>query len=350
MREAIERHGTFPVAVLSGNRNFPGRIHPQIEAAFLASPPLVVAYALAGIMSGNISDDMIAQTTDGAKIFLKDLWPTGEEIDAVLAEAADPLDYNSAYETAEASKIWRSLDSPGTPLFPWNPSSTYLRHPPFASAIGTDRLGHYVAYPLLVLGDDITTDHISPAGKIPPDSEAGEWLIERGEDPHDLNVYAARRGNWEVMLRGLFANPTIRNKLDPAMLPGSTLHVPSGRVLPLWIAAEQYRTDELPVVIVAGERYGTGSSRDWAAKGVALLGVRAVLALSFERIHRSNLVGMGILPIQLPKQIQVQAGDRIEIEAAPALLTPRAPVTVTLQYTPGVRALLSPLPLLWRPA
>ena len=340
MSEAIGRCGTFPVAILSGNRNFPARVHPQIEAAFLASPPLVVAYALAGDVSRNIAEDVIARSADGGQVLLKDIWPSGEEIDAVLAAAADPLDYGSAYEEAEASNIWRSLDAPGTPQFPWDTTSTYLRRPPFASATGTERLGHYVAQPLLVLGDDITTDHISPAGQIPADSEAGEWLIAHGDDAKDLNVYAARRGNWEVMLRGLFTNPAVRNQLDPAIPPGFTRHVPSGRILPLWRAAEQYRTEQQPVVVIAGERYGTGSSRDWAAKGLGLLGVRAVLASSFERIHRSNLIGMGILPLQLPQHmhpntLRLQAGDRIEIDAAADQLTPRAPVNVTIHRASG---------------
>ena len=221
MNEAIAQHGTFPVAVLSGNRNFPGRVHPQIEAGFLASPPLVVAYALAGDVNRNILTDPIARTPEGVDIHLSDLWPSGAEIDAAMAEAADPTDYDMSYEEAEASEVWRKLDAPATPLFPWDPTSTYLRRPPFASTAGEERLGRYTAHPLLVLGDDITTDHISPAGQIPARSEAGQWLIANGEDPHDLNVYASRRGNWEVMLRGLYANRTVRKRSrpgDPARL------------------------------------------------------------------------------------------------------------------------------------
>jgi aconitate hydratase len=340
MSEGIRERGTFPVAVLSGNRNFPGRIHAQIEAAFLASPPLVVAYALAGDVTRNISEEAIACTSDGTEIFLKDLWPSGEEIDAAFAQAANPLDYSSAYDVAESSEVWRRLDAPATPLFPWDAASTYLRRPPFASAIQAARLGRFIAHPLLVLGDDITTDHISPAGQIPTDSEAGQWLIEHGANPEDLNVYAARRGNWEVMLRGMFTNPAARNELDPAIPPGFSVHVPSKRMLPVWHVAEQYRAEQQPVVVVAGERYGTGSSRDWAAKGLSLLGVRAVLASSFERIHRSNLIGMGILPIELPPQshpstLRIRAGDRIEIDADPIQLGPGTPITITIHRASG---------------
>ena len=233
---------------------------------------------------------------------LADLWPSGDEIDAAVAVAADPADYAGAYEAAEASDVWKKLDVPATPVFPWDEASTYIRRPPFASARAETRLGRYVAHPLIVLGDDITTDHISPAGQIPARSDAADHLVARGEDRGDLNVFASRRGNWEVMLRGLFVNRAARNELYPAAPPGATVHAPSGEVLPLWRAAERYRDDGTPVVLVAGERYGTGSSRDWAAKGPALLGVRAVLAVSFERIHRSNLVGMGILPIRLPAE------------------------------------------------
>jgi aconitate hydratase len=221
-----------------------------------------------------------------------------------------------------------------------DPASTYLRRPPFASAAVEPRLGRYSAHPLLVLGDDITTDHISPAGQIPVRSEAGQWLIAHGEDSSDLNVYASRRGNWEVMLRGLYANRAVRNELDPALPPGSTIHVPSGEIAPLWRVADRYRSEGHPVVVLAGERYGTGSSRDWAAKGLGLLGVRAVLAPSFERIHRSNLIGMGILPLRLrpeqhPSNLRLRAGDRIEIDADPECLSPRAPIAVAIHRAAG---------------
>jgi len=325
--------GRLQVAVLSGNRNFPGRVHPQLEAGFLASPPLVVAFALAGDVERDILHDEIAPG-----VGLADLWPSGAEIDAALARAQDADDYAAAYDQAEASGLWRDLDAPDAPLFPWDPASTYIRRPPFADFAGT-RPRQIVAAPILVLGDDITTDHISPAGAIPADSEAGRYLIERGERPDDLNVFSSRRGNWQAMLRGLFTNKSVRNLLAEDIPPGSTV-LPDGRILPLWRAAEHYRESSTPVVIVAGERYGMGSSRDWAAKGAALLGTRAVLATSFERIHRSNLIGMGILPLRLPAGISPQSlaltvSDRIGITLDPSRLQPRAPVAVAIHRASG---------------
>jgi aconitate hydratase len=335
MADAIESGAVLPVAVLSGNRNFPGRVHPQIEASFLASPPLVVAYALAGHVNLNILDDPVARTSTGSVIHLRDLWPTGAEIDAALAASVQPADVHTAYDRAEENAIWHRLDAPSTPLFPWSTTSTYIRRPPFASIKSTARLGHFRAQPLLVLGDDITTDHISPAGQISARSAAAQYLVAHGEDPKDLNVFAARRGNWEVMLRGVFTNRSVRNLLDPSLPPGSTVHAGSGTAMPLWLAAERYESEGASLVVVAGERYGTGSSRDWAAKGLWLLGVRAVLALGFERIHRSNLIGMGIIPLQLPAQftpakLALVARDTLEIKADPALLSPGARVAVVV--------------------
>ncbi|MGN7868475.1 aconitate hydratase AcnA [Paracoccus sp. 22332] len=325
--------GRLQVAVLSGNRNFPGRVHPQLEAGFLASPPLVVAFALAGDVERDILHDDIAPG-----VRLSDLWPTGADIDAALALAQDSADYAAAYDQAEASRLWRDLDAPATPLFPWDPASTYIRRPPFA-AFPAPRDTRISAAPILVLGDDITTDHISPAGAIPKGGEAGRYLIERGDPENDLNVFSSRRGNWEAMLRGLFTNRSVRNLLAPEIPPGSTV-LPDGAVLPLWQAADLYRAQGVPVVIVAGERYGMGSSRDWAAKGAALLCTRAVLAVGFERIHRSNLIGMGILPLRLPDGVTPQslaltARDRIELDLDPARLSPRAPVRVTLRRASG---------------
>lgn len=224
-------------------------------------------------------------------------------------------------------------------LFPWDEASTYIRRPPFAAIEQQTRLGQYLAHPLIVLGDDMTTDHISPAGQIPARSEAADHLVARGEDRNDLNVFASRRGNWEAMLRGLFVNRAARNELSPDAPPGSSVHVPSGDVLPLWRAAERYRNEGQSVVLIAGERYGTGSSRDWAAKGPALLDIRAVLAVSFERIHRSNLIGMGILPIRIPaerhpRHLLLEPGDRIEIDAR--TLRPRGSVPVTIHRASGV--------------
>ena len=335
MAEAVTSQKIAPVAVLSGNRNFPGRVHTQVENGFLASPPLVVAFALAGDARRDILNDPIGRGTACRDIRLADLWPTGAEIDAALAEARNVSDYATAYDAAEASADWGALQAPNVALFPWDEASTYIRRPPFAGLGKGTRLGRYTATPLLVLGDDITTDHISPAGAIPASSDAGEYLIARGETPHDLNVFASRRGNWEVMLRGLFTNKSVRNLLDLDLAPGTTIHADSGRRMSLRLAAEQYLADERSLVIVAGERYGMGSSRDWAAKGVALLGIRSVLALSFERIHRSNLIGMGILPLRLPadrrpQDLNLRPGDDLEIDAGAETVAPRASATVRI--------------------
>ncbi|PVE24827.1 aconitate hydratase AcnA [Microvirga sp. KLBC 81] len=340
IEQAMTEWGILPVAVLSGNRNFPGRVHPQLEAGFLASPPLVVAFALAGDVNRNILVDPIGRAASGEEIRLADLWPSGDEIDAALSTAMNAGDYDVSYERAEASETWRVLDAPATDLFPWDPGSTYIRRPPFAGFGKGTLLGTYAAHPLLVLGDDITTDHISPAGQIPQVGEAAEYLVERGENRRDLNVFASRRGNWEAMVRGLFTNKSVRNLLDPQIAPGFTLHAGSGEHLPLWRAAERYARKGSSVVVVAGERYGMGSSRDWAAKGVALLGTRAVLASSFERIHRSNLIGMGILPLRLPADrhpgnLHLRPGDQILIEADPNRISPRGPVPVTIRRASG---------------
>ncbi|CCE10839.1 aconitate hydratase 1 [Bradyrhizobium sp. STM 3843] len=335
MAGAMAEKQMAPVAVLSGNRNFPGRVHAQIELGFLASPPLVVAFALAGDVARDILRDPIARNAAGAEVRLGDIWPTDDEIEMALALARDADDYSAAFDAAEASADWAAFDAPGTTLFPWDDNSTYIRRPPFAGFGGGTRLGHYSATPILVLGDDITTDHISPAGAIPARSDAAEYLIARGEDPHDLNVFASRRGNWEVMLRGLFTNKSVRNLLGSGLPPGQTIVAGSGERLSLRLAAEQYERQQRPVVIVAGERYGMGSSRDWAAKGVALLGARAVLALSFERIHRSNLIGMGVLPLRLPPDRPPQAlglspDDRVEVDAPVEALKPRAAINVRI--------------------
>ncbi|MBQ0819911.1 aconitate hydratase AcnA [Microvirga sp. HBU67558] len=340
IEQAMAERGILPVAVLSGNRNFPGRVHPQLDAGFLASPPLVVAFALAGDVNRDILNDPIGRSPAGEDIRLADLWPTGDEIDVALSKAIDAADYEMSYDEAEASEAWRVLDAPATPLFPWNEGSTYIRRPPFAGFGKGTLLGTYAAHPLLVLGDDITTDHISPAGQIPPTGETAEYLVERGENRRDLNVFASRRGNWEAMVRGLFTNKNVRNLLDEQIAPGFTIHAGSGDHLPLYRAAERYAREGDSVVVVAGERYGMGSSRDWAAKGVALLGARAVLASSFERIHRSNLIGMGVLPLRLPEDrhpntLHLRPNDRILIEADAATLSPRGSVAVTIRRASG---------------
>jgi aconitate hydratase len=324
-----------PVAVLSGNRNFPGRVHPDLDLGFLMSPPLVIAFALAGDAELDLSIDPVGVTPDGKPVWLRDLWPKREEVDAMVGKGLSADDFPQAFARASLNPVWHGLKVPDTALFPWDPASTALRRPPFASLAERSQLGHYTACPLLVLGDDITTDHISPASAIPQDSFVADFLVARGDDREDLNVFASRRGNWEVMVRAAFYSKSLRNRLLPSAPVGHTLHLPSGDVAPIFEVAERYRAEGQPVVLVAGERYGTGSSRDWAAKGQRLLGVRSVLALSFERIHRSNLIGMGILPLRLPALLQIAPGDRIEIDADPASLQPRCPVPVRLHRVDG---------------
>ena len=253
-----------------------------------------------------------------------------------MRAGTDPGDVAAAAAVADRSVPWAALDAPVTTRFPWDPASTYLQRPPFVRFVGEAVApGRLAAHPLLVLGDDITTDHISPAGAIPPGSDAARWLVERGENPRDLNVFASRRGNWQVMLRGLFTNRTVVNHLLPGSTGGRTVFAPTGEELPAWQAAERYAEAGLPVVIVAGERYGTGSSRDWAAKGAQLLGARAVLANSFERIHRANLLCMGVLPLQLPDgwrpdTLALRPGDVLEIGWNLDALTPRCAMPVTV--------------------
>ncbi|WP_322981432.1 aconitate hydratase AcnA [Pseudomonas sp. C11] len=329
-----------PVAMLSGNRNFTGRIHPDLDLGFLMSPPLVVAYALAGDAMRNLASEPVSHTPDGEPVFLAQLWPSHAEVAEALQQSLDVLDFKRCFEQAQGNPYWQQLIVGNTPQFPWSETSTILRRPPFASLRYGSLLGNYTAAPLLVLGDDITTDHISPASAIPADSLVADFLVERGDARDDLNVFASRRGNWEVMLRAAFHSKSLVNRLAPGAPVAHTVHAPSGQLLPIWEAAQRYQDDGESIVLVAGERYGTGSSRDWAAKGQRLLGIRAVLALSFERIHRSNLIGMGVLPLRLPAgsgpdALQLQSGDRLQIQACE--IQPRCPVPVTLIRHNGER-------------
>jgi aconitate hydratase len=320
---------------LSGNRNFPGRIHPDLDLGFIMSPPLVVAFALSGNAQADLRLDTVQIAPDGTSVFLSDLWPSREEVATLLELAADPDDYPRAFANARQNPAWHGIDAPATAQFPWDPQSNALRRPPFAAVTEGTQLGTYSAYPLLVLGDDITTDHISPASAIPKDSFVADFLVARGDDPEDLNVFASRRGNWEVMIRAAFYNKSLVNLLQPGMPVAHTLHVPSGDIKPIHEVAAQYRAQGDAVVLIAGERYGTGSSRDWAAKGQRLLGIRAVLAVSFERIHRSNLIGMGILPLRWPAgispaKLNIQPGDKVEVSAPSDKLAPRCRVDVKI--------------------
>ncbi|MFT3955791.1 MAG: aconitate hydratase AcnA [Piscinibacter sp.] len=337
---ARENGAIHPVAVLSGNRNFPGRVHPDMDLGFLMSPPLVIAFALAGDAEIDLTREPVQHDTQGRPVFLRDLWPSREEVLSLLAAAADPADFRREFAIASGNPVWQALQAPEGARFPWEAASTALRRPPFAGLEQGSQLGSYSAYPLLVVGDDITTDHISPASAIPPDSLVADFLVERGDDRNDLNVFASRRGNWEVMMRAAFHSKSLVNMLKPDLPVAHTLHVPSGDVLPIWDAAARYQAAGESVVLLAGERFGTGSSRDWAAKGQRLLGIRAVLACSFERIHRSNLVGMGILPLRLPAEahpdrLKLGPGDRIEVEAPEATVGVRCAVPVRIVRRDG---------------
>jgi len=332
IEEALSE-GKAIAAVLSGNRNFPGRVHPKLDLGFLASPPLVIAFALKGRVQGDILTEPLCSDADGAPVTLHDLWPNAQEVDAALAKGLDPADVPAAFAGARANLDWAALPTPDSQCFPWDPESRSLRRPAFVSRDAQSRLGSYEAAPLMVLGDDMTTDHISPAGWIAPDSAAGRWLVERGADPRNLNVYASYRGNWEVMLRGLFTNKSAINYLAEDLPPAITELADGSRHL-VFEAADRLREHQTPAILLAGHRYGMGSSRDWAAKGAALLGLRAVIARSFERIHRSNLIGMGVLPIEIaddfvPAEAGITPADRFGISVTAAMLTPRMPLEVT---------------------
>ena len=336
---AVEKDKLNVVAVLSGNRNFEGRIHPLVRASYLASPPLVVAYALAGDIRRNLAKDPVGKDKNGTDVFLRELWPSTEEVNEAIRTSLKVEMFTREYERIfDGDENWQRMKAPTGPIYDWDPQSTYVRQPPFFEDISdtpqplTEIIG---ARALVILGDSITTDHISPAGSIPPDSPAGRYLVEHGVERTEFNSYGARRGNHEVMVRGTFANIRLRNQLTQREGYWTT-HLPDKQEMTIFEASERYRDEGVPLVAIAGKEYGSGSSRDWAAKGPLLLGVRAVLAESFERIHRSNLVGMGILPLEfLPAEslqtlglhgtetftirglaAGLKPGQRIEVEAA----------------------------------
>jgi aconitate hydratase A / 2-methylisocitrate dehydratase len=303
--DAIRKGDLSASAILSGNRNFEGRIHPEVKMNFLASPPLVVAYALAGSMHVDLLKDPLGNGKDGKPVYLKDIWPSHKEISDLIAANIDSGMFEQVYgQVFDGDKNWNSLKVLTGEIYHWEKDSTYIRNPPYFEgmrmqprAVG-DILGARV---LALLGDSVTTDHISPAGNIKKDSPAGRYLIEHGVQPKDFNSYGSRRGNHEVMVRGTFANIRLRNLMAPGTEGGVTTYIPTDEVMSIYDAAMRYQNDKTPLLVVAGEEYGSGSSRDWAAKGTLLLGVRAVIAKSFERIHRSNLIGMGVLPLQFQK-------------------------------------------------
>jgi aconitate hydratase len=343
---AVTENDLVTAAVLSGNRNFEARIHQSIKANFLMSPPLVVAFALAGRADIDMSRDPLGVGSDGKPVFLREIWPSSAEVERALLASVDAETFRRLYkDLAEANPLWKEIPSPRGVVYEWDPSSTYIQEPPFFEGFGpqppavTDVRG---ARALAVFGDSVTTDHISPAGAIKPNSPAGLYLQSLGVKPDDFNSYGSRRGNDRVMTRGTFANVRIKNRMVPGVEGGVTRHQPSGETLPIYDAALRYEKEGVPLVVLAGQEYGTGSSRDWAAKGTRLLGVLAVVAQSFERIHRSNLVGMGVLPLQFPEGVSAETLklDGTELYDLPDLqarLAPRQTIPLVIRRKDGAR-------------
>jgi aconitate hydratase len=325
---AITEGDLVATSVLSGNRNFEGRVHQLVKANYLASPPLVVAYAIAGSLEVDLTTEPLGTDSEGNPVFLKDVWPSNDEIAAAVAEV-QPAMFSEAYaDVYTGPEAWQQMPVPEGQTFAWDADSTYVQHPPFFQGVGPEPAPFEEisgARVLLKLGDSVTTDHISPAGAIKPDSPAGSYLTERGVQPKDFNSYGSRRGNHEVMMRGTFANIRIKNQLVPGTEGGVTVHFGSGDQTSVYDASMRYQAEGTPTIVLAGAEYGTGSSRDWAAKGPKLLGVRAVIATSFERIHRSNLIGMGIVPLEFPggksaADLGLDGTETFAIEGVSALL------------------------------
>ncbi len=341
--DAIREGNLVAASILSGNRNFEGRIQQEIKANYLASPPLVVAYALAGTMDIDLHNEPLGTGKDGAPVFLRDVWPSQADVQAALRSVKSEMFREKYRYVFEGEDDWRDLDIPQGERFEWNPVSTYIKRPPYFDGMPLDPpppADVRGARLLAMLGDSVTTDHISPAGSIPKTTPAGKYLMQNEVAPDDFNSYGSRRGNHEVMVRGTFANIRIRNLLAPGTEGGVTKHLPDGEVMPIFDASEKYRDEGVPLMIIAGSEYGTGSSRDWAAKGTALLGVRAVIAKSYERIHRSNLVGMGVLPLQFePGQDRETLGltglESYDVEGIAGALTPGKRLTVRVRADDG---------------
>jgi aconitate hydratase len=337
---AIQEGNLSVCSVLSGNRNFEGRVHAEVRMNYLASPPLVVAYALAGRMDIDLQREPIGTGRDGAAVYLRDIWPSQAEIRAAISASVNDAEFRSVYaEVYTGENRWTALESPAGKLYEWQEDSTYIRKPPYFEGImrDPDMPGEIRgARVLALLGDSVTTDHISPAGAIKPDSPAGKYLEAHGVAPGDFNSLGSRRGNHEVMMRGTFANIRLRNRLAPGTEGGVTVHQPGGEQMSIFDAAQRYAEEGVPLVILAGKEYGSGSSRDWAAKGPRLLGVRAVIAESYERIHRSNLVGMGILPLQFlehesPDSLGLSGRESFDIGGLQNGLTGRVKITATAE-------------------
>ena len=347
---AIREKNLVAVAVLSGNRNFEGRINPSVKASYLASPPLVVAYALAGSVDVNLATDPLGAGNDGRPVFLKDIWPTAAEIRETMSRVVTARAFRTRYaQVFEGDDSWRNLPVPAGDLYPWVAASTYIQEPPFFLDVDLNPKSKIQnlksniisgARVLVMRGDSVTTDHISPAGSIKSDSPAGRFLIDHGVAQKDFNSYGARRGNHEVMIRGTFANIRLKNMLVAGTDGGWTLHLPDGEKMTIYDAAMRYQKEGTPLVVIAGKEYGSGSSRDWAAKGTMLLGVKAVIAESYERIHRSNLVGMGVLPLQfIPGQsretLKLSGQETYDIEGVSDNLRPKAKLTIRARATDG---------------
>ncbi len=343
LEDAITRNDLIAASVLSGNRNFEARIHQNVKANFLMSPPLVVAFAIAGRIDVDLTREALA-VVDGREVYLHDVWPTAQEVDALLESAYDPEEYRRVYAGfADQNALWNEVPADTGRLYDWDEESSYIRKPPYfdpsmAEGPAGDLSG---ARALAIFGDSITTDHISPAGAIASDSPAGAYLRDKGIPAAAFNSYGARRGNHEVMVRGTFANVRIRNLMVPGAEGGTTRHQPGGERMGIYDAAQRYRAEGVPLIVIAGLDYGAGSSRDWAAKGTRLLGVRAVVAGGFERIHRSNLIGMGVVPCQLPEGVSAQTlgldgTERFDLTFAGAL-RPRQPATLHVERADGTR-------------
>ena len=341
--QAINGNDIVAASVLSGNRNFEGRVSPDVRANFLASPPLVVAYALKGTVTEDFTTTPIGRGSDGADVYLKDIWPSNDEVRTLMDANVDRAMFSSRYASVfKGDERWQAIDVTASDTYAWNPSSTYVANPPYFEGMGMEpaAVADIVdARPLAIFADSITTDHISPAGSIKQDSPAGRFLSEHQISKADFNSYGSRRGNHDVMMRGTFANIRIKNEMVPGVEGGMTKHLPDGEVMAIYDAAMRYKDEGTPLVVVAGKEYGTGSSRDWAAKGTTLLGVRAVITESFERIHRSNLVGMGVLPLQFAAGVDRQTlgldGTETFTVTGVAALRPRQIVEVTLKRADG---------------
>jgi aconitate hydratase len=340
----IDQNSLVTAAVLSGNRNFEARIHPQVRANYLASPIMVVAFALAGRINIDLTTEPIGKDREGAPVFLKDIWPSAEEIRVAMAQSLKPELFKTRYGMVfEGDETWQGLKVPEGSRYAWDPESTYVQNPPFFQDLPVEPAplrDIRDARVLAVLGDSVTTDHISPAGAIPKNGPAARYLLEHGVEQANWNTFGSRRGNHEIMMRGTFGNVRIKNALVPEKEGNWTLHFPTGEVVSIYDAAMRYIAEQTPLVLLVGKEYGTGSSRDWAAKGTTLLGVKAVIAESYERIHRSNLVGMGVLPLAYPtgvtrSSLGLTGREMISISGIASGLKPGGTVKVTAKDEAG---------------